>query len=180
MKQKLKNIAEIKFCLSVTSKDEFENKRRIVTPSSFFENNVLVGIVEDDKLKISEDMKISKGDIIIKRIGPSFVNYIDCIDDDIYAGGNLIIVRAKEVNEKYLAFMLNESVKKIVASLVGTKMPAIGRNDLEDVEIPLLSSRQQIAIGEVWFNSIELKKLKQQLYELENEKLKQQLMNYII
>jgi restriction endonuclease S subunit len=180
MKQKLKDIAEIKFCLSVTSKVEFQDKRRIVTPSSFLENNVLVGIVEDDKLKISDDMKISKGDIVIKRIGPSFVNYIECIDDDVYAGGNLIIVRAKEVNEKYLAFVLNENVKKIIASLVGTKIPAIGRNDLEDVEIPLLSLQQQIAIGEIWFNSIKLKKLKQQLYDLENEKLKQQLMNYVI
>ena len=65
MKQKLKDIAEIKFCLSVTSKVEFQDKRRIVTPSSFLENNVLVGIVEDDKLKISDDMKISKGDIVI-------------------------------------------------------------------------------------------------------------------
>ena len=92
----------------------------------------------------------------------------------------MILLLAKEVNDKYLAFVLNENVKKIIASLVGTKIPAIGRNDLEDVEIPLLSLQQQIAIGEIWFNSIKLKKLKQQLYDLENEKLKQQLMNYIL
>ena len=104
--------------------------------------------------------KICSGDIIIKRISPSFVNYIDKIDDNVYAAGNLIIITAKTVDQKYLAYILNIEIPKITQSLSGSSIPAISIGDLEEVKIPFIPIDRQRAIGNFWQKNIELYKLK--------------------
>lgn len=165
MKKRLKDIAEIRFCL--TQKVASGQEHKTLTPIKLLENNVIQSFVLDDKVRADDTTKVSNGDIVVKRISPSFVNYIDQLDDDVYASGNLIIITATSVEPKYLAFILNESIQRITQSLSGAKIPAIGRSDLEEIQVPILSKEKQKAIGELWQKNIEIYKLKKRLNELE-------------
>lgn len=165
MKKRLKDVAEIRFCLA--QRTQSEEKHKALTPIKLLENNVVDSFIWDDKIRADDSTKISCGDIIIKRINPSFVNYIDKIENDIYAAGNLIIVTAKTVDSKYLAYILNKEIPQIMQSLSGAKIPSVGRSDLEEIRVPLLSMERQKAIGSFWQKSIELYKLKRELAELE-------------
>ena len=169
-KKKLKDVAKIKFCLS--QKVISDEKHKIITPINLLENNVIDNFVFDDRVRVNKDTKVHKGDILIKRVSPSFVNYIDEIDEDTYASGNLIIISAVSVESKYLAYILNKEISKITQSLSGAKIPSIGRNDLEEIEVPILSIKRQKAIGDLWHKSIEVYKLKTRLNELEFIKVK--------
>ena len=161
----LKEISEIRFCL--VPKESLEKKCKVLTPLNLLENNIIQEITFDDKVKIDETTKISNGDIIIKRIMPSFVNYIDNIDEDVYATGNLIIIKAISVDAKYLACILNKSIRRLTQSLSGATVPAVGRSDLEALQVPIISEEKQKAIGEIWYKSLEIYKLKTRLNDLE-------------
>lgn len=165
MKKRLKDVAEIRFCLAQRMRSG--EKYKALTPIKLLENNVVDGFILDNKIRADDTTKISCGDIIVKRISPSFINYIDKIDDDIYASGNLIIITAKTVDSKYLAYILNKEIPQIIQSLSGAKIPSVGRSDLEEIRIPILPMERQKAIGSFWQKSIELYKLKRKLAELE-------------
>lgn len=173
MKLKLKDVAKIKFCLA--NKVLADREYKILTPINLLDNNIIESIVLSDKVQADDDTKVCSGDIIVKRISPSFVNYIDKIDSDVYASGNLIIISAISVDSKYLAYVLNQEVPKIIQSLSGARIPAIGRDDLEKIQIPILPIEKQISIGNLWQKSIEIYKLKNRLNELELSKIKGEL-----
>lgn len=165
MNKRLKDVAEIRLCLAqrATSNKMY----KALTPIKLLENNVVDGFILDNKVRADDATKVCAGDIIIKRICPWFVNYIDKIEDDVYAAGNLMIITAKTVDPKYLAYILNTEIPKITQSLSGSKIPAVGRGDLEEIRIPILSIEKQRAIGNFWEKSVELYKLKRKLDELE-------------
>lgn len=168
MNKKLKEIANIKFCLSL--KDINEQVAKIITPPNLLENNIINEIVCDNKLKVDKSLKVKQDNIIIKRINPYYINYINYIEDDVYAGGNLILINDISINPKYLACILNKTIKSVTKSLTGATIPAVSRGDLEDIPIPIPPLEKQIAIGELWYKSIELNKLKIKLNVLENLK----------
>ena len=177
MIRKLKEIAEIRFCLA--QRVISNQKYKVLTPIKLLENNVIDGFVYDDRIRANDDTKVCNGDIIVKRISPAFVNYIDKIENNIYASGNLIIISAISVEPKYLAYILNNEIPKITQSLSGAKIPAIGRSDLEEIQIPILPIEKQSAIGDLWQKSIEVYKLKRRLDELELVKTKNLLSKAI-
>lgn len=177
MKKRLKDVAEIRFCLS--SKEIGGEKRKILMPINLLKDNVIQQIVLDNKFKTDDTTRVLSKDILVKRISPSFVNYIDNIEDDVYAAANMIIIRAVSVVPKYLAFILNDEINKITQSLVGAKIPALGRSNLEEIQIPIIPYDRQVAVGELWYNSIEMMKLKSKLNELESLKNIATLNNFI-
>ena len=170
MLKKLADVAQIRLCL--TQKQTADKMYKILTPIKLLEHNIIDGYVLDDKIRADKTTKVCSGDIIIKRISPSFVNYIDNIDDNVYAAGNLIIITAKTVDSKYLAYILNIEIPKITQSLSGSSIPAISIGDLEENKIPFLSIEKQRVIGTFWQKSIEIYKLKTRLNELEQIKAK--------
>lgn len=170
MLKKLADVAQIRLCL--TQKQTADKMYKILTPIKLLEHNIIDGYVLDDKIRADKTTKVCSGDIIIKRISPSFVNYIDNIDDNVYAAGNLIIITAKTVDSKYLAYILNIEIPKITQSLSGSSIPAISIGDLEEIKIPFLSIEKQRVIGTFWQKSIEIYKLKTRLNELEQIKAK--------
>ena len=91
----------------------------------------------------------------------------------------IIIISAISVEPKYLAYILNNEIPKITQSLSGAKIPAIGRSDLEEIQIPILPIEKQRAIGDLWQKSIEVYKLKRRLDELELVKTKNLLSKAI-
>jgi restriction endonuclease S subunit len=180
MNIQLKDIAEIKFCLANASKNTSKNETKWLTSANLLDDNIINGFTLDNRYTADESVRVEMEHIIVKRISPSFVNYIDVIGDGVYASNNLILIKAKEnVNAKYLSFIMNDNIKKIADACVGATIPAVGRVELENLSIPLLPLEKQIVLGEIWYRNIKLKKLKKRLAELEEIKNKYSIDNYL-
>ena len=128
-----------------------------------------------------DNFAVRPNDIVIKRIAPSYVNYISDIEDDMFAGNNLVVLTVREgTDAKYLAMMLNEKISSISeSSSIGAVMKSISRPDLEKIKIPILPYKKQSQLGAAWFLNIELKKMKNRLIELECIKNTHELTRYI-
>ncbi len=177
----LKEVADIKFCI-VNSNKEGQNPERIkwITASNLLSDNIINEVTISEKYFKDNSLLLCNGDIIIKRIQPSFVNYINKDISDTYAYNNLIIVRTTNINSKYLAAVLYYKIKEIsLNSSIGAVMASIGRKELDNFEIPMLSAKEQQCIGEIWYKSIEKKKMVMRLAELENIKENHLINKYI-
>ncbi len=177
----LKEVADIKFCIVSSSKEGIKTQNlKWITASNLLADNIVNGVTESGKYLKDDSLLIHNGDIIIKRIQPSFVNYIDTDMPDTYAYNNLILVRTKGIDAKYLAAVLNCKIKEIsLNSSVGAVMTSIGRNDLDHFEIPVLPVKEQKRIGQIWYKSIEKKKMAICLAKLVNVKENYLINNYI-
>lgn len=167
---RLGDIAWIKFCSVLPSRMKTQlEQTKWMSCSNFLPDNLIVGDPVMVNYVPDDNFAIRKDDIVIKRITPSYVNYIAEIYDDLYAGNNLIVVTArKEVYGKYLAMILNEKIPSISeSSSVGAVMKSVSRPDLEEMKIPILPYEKQVLVGDTWFLNIELKKMKSKLTELE-------------
>lgn len=176
--KKLREISNINFCTITPSRS-----KPSVTPTKwlvcadFLVDNEIDKHPSVNNILPDENWLLHKNDIVVKRIAPTFINYIDDIEDGIYCGNNLIIVIPKNiVDSKYLAMILNEKIASLSKeSSIGAVMKSISRTDLEEMRIPFPDIETQKAIGSLWHNGIELKKKRTRLAELENIK-----MNYTI
>lgn len=166
----LKDIADIKFCIvSNCKEDEKPERLKWVAASNLLADNIINEVSESEKHIKDDSLLIRKGDIIIKRIQPTFINYFDTDSHDTYAYNNLIIVRSKDIDAKYLAAFLSNKIKDIsIRGSTGAVIPSIGRSELENIFVPICSREEQKLIGEVWYKSIEKKKMNIRLAELEN------------
>ena len=176
--KKLREISNINFCTITPSRS-----KPSVTPTKwlvcadFLVDNEIDKHPSVNNILPDENWLLHKNDIVVKRIAPTFINYIDDIEDGLYCGNNLIIVIPKNiVDPKYLAMILNEKIASLSKeSSIGAVMKSISRTDLEEMRIPFPDIETQKAIGSLWHNGIELKKKRTRLAELENIK-----MNYTI
>ena len=176
--KKLGDCAIIK-CCSITpsrSKEQDIPSKWFVCANFLADNEILDNpttnyVVPDD------DWLLHEHDIVIKRITPTFVNYIDYDPDGVCCGNNLIIVTPNlKADAKYLAMILNERISDLSKeSSVGAVMKSISRNDLESLEIPMPDEQKRRLIGELWYKGIELKKKRIKLAGLENMRI-----NYLV
>lgn len=180
--KKLGDCAKIKFCSLTPSRSKQQ-----ITPSkwlvctNFLANNEVDCNAAVNYVIPDEDWILHKDDIVIKRITPTFVNYIDFEPDEIYCGNNLIIVTPNlKTDAKYLAMVLNDKIGELSKeSSIGAVMKSISRYDLESLEIPMPNESNRQKIGELWYNGIELKKKKIRLADLENIKTNYSIRKYI-
>ncbi len=165
----LKDIADIIF--SIVGKELLPNdNKNWITAANLLPNNFISNIYPHKVKNYVGGIKIILGDIIVKRISPTYVNYIDVGWDRCYASNNLIIIRSKKVYDKYLAFILNENIEKFSKKISsGALMPTINRVDLENMIIPICDQKVQKLVGDLWYQSLVKKNLKQKLAELENK-----------
>ena len=88
-----------------------------------------------------------------------------------------MIIRCNEnINNKYLAYILEGDIKSLYAETTGSIIPAIKRKDLDEFdigEIPPLN--KQKAIGELWWLNKEKVKLSQKLNKIETQKIEYEL-----
>lgn len=174
---KLKDAANIKFCLASTiPKDEYEESavliptclRKEILNLELFKETA----VEEAKYKVDDDTLLEKGMIVVKRVCPMGATYIEevCSEWSTYSCANSIIIKPFGIDEKYLACVLNDIVPKIIKSMKGTRLPALGRNIVDEIEIPDLPIEKQKLIGELWYKNIKVTdlryKLMQKQYEL--------------
>ncbi len=176
--KKLSEVAKVNFCTITPSRS-----KPSITPTNwlvcanFLADNKIDGSASSNYVMPDENWLLHKNDIVIKRITPTFVNYIDNIDNEVYCGNNLIIVTPNDaIDSKYLSMVLNEQIGNLSKeSSVGAVMKSISRTDLEEMRIPIPDTETQKALGLLWYQGIELKKKRTRLAELENIK-----MNYTI
>lgn len=170
---KLSEIANINFCTITPSRSKpSATPTKWLVCANFLVDNEIDKNTSVNNVLPDENWLLHKNDIIVKRIAPTFVNYIDSIDNGIYCGNNLIIITPNDkVDSKYLAMILNEQIGSLSKeSSIGAVMKSISRTDLEEMSIPFPDIKTQKAIGSLWHNGIELKKKRIRLAELENIK----------
>lgn len=172
---KLKDVAEIKFCLA-TPDTKGETNRRIVLSPSGLAGKTILDLTdktkfefEESKYKVDDDAVIATDIIIIKRICPLGVMYVEDVDSDIYASGNMILIKPKGVDAKFLASVLDREIPLIMKQMEGTRLPALGRRVIDNINIPKLEKNKQIAIGKIWFNNYILYELRKKAISLEKE-----------
>ena len=176
--KKLGDCAKIKFCSITSSRlDKQDIPTRWFVCANFLVDNEILNSPMENYFVPNEEWLMHKHDIVIKRITPTFVNYIDFDPGEIYCWNNLIIVSPNTKSDAmYLAMLLNEKIGELSKdSSIGAVMKSINRNDLEELEIPMPDVQRRQMIGELWYKGIELKKKKNKLTELENKRL-----NYLI
>lgn len=180
--RKLCEVAEIKFCANSPGRAKTQNELTLwAAPSNFLKNNCVSNNFSQSNYVGEGYIEIKPGDIIVKRIEPAFINYIDDFPENIYAGNNLIIVTACHgLYPKYLAMILNEKIAVLSqASSMGAVMKSIGRSELDNLKIPLLEYSRQMLLGNLWYESIELEKFKVRLAECEHIKSNILIKQYI-
>lgn len=169
--RKLSELATIKFCSITPSRSKMqEDSTKWLVCANFLANNEVENIPIVNNVIPEEEWRLNQNDIVIKRITPTYVNYIDYAPKKIYCGNNLIIVTPNEaIDAKYLAMILNNKIGELSQeSSVGAVMKSVSRKDIEAVKVPLPDIEKQRLIGELWYNGIELKKKRNRLAELEN------------
>jgi len=168
----LKNIASITMAVQEKTAKTFDSIRW-VTPANLLPNNMLAGYEYGLSFKPSIPLLVKNGDIIVRRILPSYVNYIYDIAPNAYIANNLILIRAKNsINSRYLAYYLNRNIEKIIRKAAkGTTLPTLARQDLSEFEIIVPDERVQYLIGKLWYLEVEKKKLQEELKNLESKKL---------
>ena len=179
---RLSEIAEIKFCVVSPGRTKTQETPTMwLQCANFLRNNIVIYAATATNYIPGEELLIKKDDIVVKRITPMFVNYIDYIPDEMYAGNNLIVITPKqEVYSKYLAMLLNERIESLSeSSSVGAVMKSVSRQHLEEVMIPLLPYEKQILVGDLWYSGIELEKMKSRLAELESQRRNYQIKKYV-
>ena len=179
---RLVDVAEIKFCSVSPGRTKTQEEPTLwLQCANFLRNNTVTCDATVTNYVPDDELLIKKDDIVVKRISPMFVNYIDCIPDEMYAGNNLIVITPKqEVYSKYLAMLLNERIESLSeSSSVGAVMKSVSRQHLEEIELPILPYEKQVLIGDLWYSSIELEKMRTRLAELESKKRNYQIKKYV-
>ena len=179
---RLAEIAEIKFCVVSPGRTKTQEEPTLwLQCANFLRNNTVTCDATATNYVPDDELLIKKDDIVVKRISPMFVNYIDYIPDEMYAGNNLIVITPKqEVYSKYLAMLLNERIESLSeSSSVGAVMKSVSRQHLEEIELPILPYEKQVLIGDLWYSGIELEKMRTRLAELESQKRNYQIKKYV-
>ena len=179
---RLAEIAEIKFCVVSPGRTKTQEEPTLwLQCANFLRNNTIIYDATVTNYVPDDELLIKKDDIVVKRISPMFVNYIDYIPDEMYAGNNLIVITPKQkVYSKYLAMLLNERIESLSeSSSVGAVMKSVSRQHLEEVDIPMLPYERQVLVGDLWYSGIELEKMRTRLAELESQKRNYQIKKYV-
>lgn len=171
----LKEIADVKLCIvSSSKKKECEEAAKWITHSSLLPFNGTGELLLSSEYYPDEDIKAQKHDIIMRRVAPTGVNYIE-EDINAYVYNNLFIIRTKEmVSADYLAAYLDGNIGDFVKGFArGAVAPSIGRKDLMEMEIFLPDTKAQNSIGGYWRSYNEKKRLENKLTQLEQIKNKE-------
>ena len=177
----LSDVSEIIFSFPERKEKGDSNVALFASATSFGENNVVSDLKQEENLVPDERCRPRAGDIIIRRVQPAFVNYLDA-DANYYLGQNLIIIRPHPnlILGKYLAFVIENKIEHLHGDTAGSLIPSLKRKDLECFDIgdpqPL---RKQNAIGELWWLNKEKAKLQTQLTEVQTKYIKSLLSKMV-
>lgn len=157
---------------------------RVVQPNSFSGTGVM-GMVEQQRRndEISEKQRLASGDILVKRLNPSFVHVVALESVGMVASQNLLVVRPSvEIDPYYLGYLLEQKevlgqVEHVTGSAAAIK--AISVKKLAAITIPIIPIAEQRKVGEIWRLSRKRKELLNE-YMAESDRLVSMLASKII
>lgn len=173
---KLRDCATIKFCSLTPKRSKTQTiPTKWLVCANFLPENEISNKPNIDYVVPDREWQLNQHDIVVKRIEPTYINYVDFAPEEVYCGNNLIIVTAKALPDaKYLAMILNDRIGELsTESSVGAVMKSISRTNLESLEIPMPDENTRQLLGELWYKSVELKKKRIRLAELETLRISQ-------
>ena len=157
---------------------------RVVQPNSFSDTGVMDTVEQQKRSdEISDKQRLAIGDILVKRLNPSFVHVVALESVGMVASQNLLVVRpSAEIDPYYLGYLLEQKevlgqVEHVTGSAAAIK--AISVKKLAAITIPIISLAEQRKVGEIWKLSRKRKELLNE-YVAENDRLVSMLASKII
>lgn len=139
-------------------------------------NDDLVGIIssEVDNKQVRTNDKVStlsSGDVLFSLITGKATVVSKEHEGYLYTQNYVKLLHGKDIDSKFLVYLMNESKairKQLMLSLQGSLVLKYTLTQLRDLEIKKIPSidRQKI-IGQVYFNQLRLKALRNRVTELE-------------
>lgn len=183
VEKRLGDIAEIMAGIpGFTDKGKF--KYRVVQPNSFTDTGEMNAVeVQKRDDEISERQLLTSGDILVKRLNPSFVHVVTIESVGMAVSQNLLVVRpGNEVDPYYLGYLLEQKeilgqVEHVTGSAAAIK--AVSVKKLAGITIPVIPLPEQRKVGAIWKLSRKRKQLLNE-YMTENDRLVSLLASQII
>ena len=181
--KRLGDIAEIMAGIpGFTDKGKF--KYKVVQPNSFTDTGEMNAVeVQKRDDEISERQLLTSGDILVKRLNPSFVHVVTIESVGMAVSQNLLVVRpGNEVDPYYLGYLLEQKeilgqVEHVTGSAAAIK--AVSVKKLAGIAIPVIPLPAQREVGAIWKLSRKRKQLLNE-YMAENDRLVSLLASQII
>lgn len=128
---------------------------RVIQPNSFSDTGELDELeTQPRKDAASSQLLLRAGDILVKRLNPSFVYAVTDNEAGAVASQNLLVVRPRpEIDPQYLACLLEQ--KEIIGQVehvsgTAAAIKAISQKKLAEIQIPIVPPSEQRKLGEVW------------------------------
>ena len=157
---------------------------RVVQPNSFSDTGIMDAVEQQKRSdEISDKQRLAIGDILVKRLNPSFVHVVALESVGMVASQNLLVVRpSTEIDPYYLGYLLEQKevlgqVEHVTGSAAAIK--AISVKKLAAITIPIIPIAEQRKVGQIWKLSRKRKELLNE-YMAENDRLVSMLASKII
>ena len=182
-KMRLGNIAEILAGITgFVEKGQYCYK--VVQPNSFTDTGTMCSVeIQNRNDIITPKQLLVSGDILLKRLNPSFVYVVSSESAGMVPSQNLLVVRpGKSVDPFYLGYLLEQKeilghVEHVTGSAAAIK--AISIKKLAGITVPIIPLSDQRKVGELWKLSRKRKQLLNE-YLVENDRLVSMLTSRII
>lgn len=152
----------------------------------FDENGQLHAVLQPDLLAdgVSEKHLLKLGDILFAAKGTkNFAVVFENHNEPSVASTSFFVIRTtdNEVLPQYLAWFLNNYTTQTLlkSQAIGTSIPSISKQVLENLEIPIPDIKTQKAIVEISKLRNKEKSLKQKIETLKEKQIQQQIINAI-
>ena len=157
---------------------------RVVQPNSFSDTGIMDTVEQQKRSdEISDKQRLAIGDILVKRLNPSFVHVVTLESVGMVASQNLLVVRPSvETDPYYLGYLLEQKevigqVEHVTGSAAAIK--AISVKKLAAIAIPVIPIAEQRKVGEIWKLSRKRKELLNE-YMAESDRFVSMLASKII
>lgn len=156
---------------------------RVIQPNSFTDTGVLDTLeIQSRKDAISPQLTLRTGDILVKRLNPSFVYVVSDSEAGAVSSQNLLVVRpGPEIDPQFLACLLEQ--KDVIGQIehvsgTAAAIKAISQKKLAEIQIPIVPLAEQRKLGEIWRIARTRKALLRE-YITENDRLVSLLVSKI-
>ena len=181
--KRLGDVAEIMAGLTGFS-DKGKYRYNVVQPNSFTDTGLMnEADVQRRGDELADKQLLSVGDILVKRLNPSFVHVVTLESVGMVASQNILVVRpGAEIDPDYLGYLLEQKeilghVEHVTGSAAAIK--AISIKKLAGITVPIIPLSDQRKVGELWKLSRKRKQLLNE-YIVENDRLVSMLTSRII
>ena len=127
----------------------------VVQPNSFTDTGLMNEVdVQKRSDELAEKQLLSVGDILVKRLNPSFVHVVTLESVGMVASQNLLVVRpGEEIDPDYLGYLLEQKdilgqVEHVTGSAAAIK--AVSVKKLAGITIPVIPLLEQRKVGAIW------------------------------